>query len=389
MKEKIFGLRRNVFFLGLSSLFNDFSSEMVYSVLPAFFISVLHTGAASLGLVDGIADASANIIKIYSGRLSDKIRKRKIFAVLGYSLSVVTRPFYLFIGTVGGVIGIRLADRVGKGLRDAPRDALISLSTPKEEMGRSFGYHRAMDTIGAILGPLTAFLILSRFPGSFNSIFIIAFFIGLIAIGSIGWVKDISENLSSVKKFESPEKFSPSFKWYIASAFLLSAGTLPVSVLLFKTQDIGIAIASIPIFYMIYNISYAVFSIPGGWLADKLGSSKIIIAGYLALIASYLVLFSSETVPVMIVAFLLGGVFSALTDGIQRAYLSELVEERYRGSGYGYLNASVGFGALLAGGVGGFVWQFFGSGPSLLIMMSVIILGLAIFAGSRLFLRAG
>jgi MFS family permease len=156
MKDRILGLPRNVFFLGLTSFFNDFSSEMVASVFPAFFISVLKTGAESLGLVEGVAEAASNFIKVYSGRWSDRIEKRKVFAIVGYTLSVFTRPFYVFAGSVGAVIGLRLTDRIGKGLRDPPRDALISLSTPKKEMGRSFGYHRAMDTLGAIVGPLVA-----------------------------------------------------------------------------------------------------------------------------------------------------------------------------------------------------------------------------------------
>ena len=164
MKDRILGLPRNVFFLGLTSFFNDFSSEMVASVFPAFFISVLKAGAESLGLVEGVAEAASNLIKVYSGRWSDRIEKRKVFAIVGYTLSVFTRPFYVFAGSVGAVIGLRLTDRIGKGLRDPPRDALISLSTSKEEIGRSFGYHRAMDTLGAIVGPLVAYIVLSYNP---------------------------------------------------------------------------------------------------------------------------------------------------------------------------------------------------------------------------------
>src|ERR1039458_8455838 len=194
MKDRILGLPRNVFFLGLTSFFNDFSSEMVASVFPAFFISVLKAGAESLGLVEGVAEAASNLIKVYSGRWSDRIEKRKVFAIVGYTLSVFTRPFYVFAGSVGAVIGLRLTDRIGKGLRDPPRDALISLSTPKKEMGRSFGYHRAMDTLGAIVGPLVAYIVLSYNPAAFNSVFIIAFVVGLAAIASLRlefYLKDV------------------------------------------------------------------------------------------------------------------------------------------------------------------------------------------------------
>jgi MFS-type transporter involved in bile tolerance (Atg22 family) len=170
-ESRLLSLPRNIFVLGLTSLFNDFSSEMVFSVFPAFFTSVLKAGAASLGLVDGIAEGISNFFKIYSGGLSDRLQRRKPLVVAGYVLSVLTRPFYILASTVGGALGLRVLDRVGKGLRDAPRDAIISLSTPKEELGRSFGYHRAMDTLGSVLGPLTAYLILRFFPFHFNVVF--------------------------------------------------------------------------------------------------------------------------------------------------------------------------------------------------------------------------
>jgi MFS family permease len=231
MKDRILGLPRNVFFLGLTSFFNDFSSEMVASVFPAFFISVLKAGAESLGLVEGVAEAASNLIKVYSGRWSDRIEKRKVFAIVGYMLSVFTRPFYVFAGSVGAVIGLRLMDRIGKGLRDPPRDALISLSTPKEEIGRSFGYHRAMDTLGAIVGPLVAYIVLSYNPAAFNSVFIIAFVVGLAAIASLWLVRDIRQTLA-VRRVEAPAGFSRRVYGYFVSIFILSVGTLPMAVLL-------------------------------------------------------------------------------------------------------------------------------------------------------------
>ncbi|HEY4715035.1 MAG TPA: MFS transporter, partial [Candidatus Paceibacterota bacterium] len=222
--KKILGLQKNVFVLGLTSLFNDFSNEMILAIFPAFFTSVLKSGAASLGLVEGLADAMANFIKIYSGRISDKIQKRKIFAILGYSLSVAIRPFYILTGAIGGILGLRLIDRVGKGLREPPRDALISLSVNKEELGRSFGYHRAMDSIGGILGPLVAFFILKSFPFGFNLVFMTAFLVGLIAIFSLFFVKEVSAVARNGDfKLARLKDFSSRFKIYIFSVFILSA----------------------------------------------------------------------------------------------------------------------------------------------------------------------
>jgi MFS family permease len=378
MKDRILGLPRNVFFLGLTSFFNDFSSEMVVSVFPAFFISVLKTGAESLGLMEGIAEAASNLIKIYSGRWSDRIEKRKIFAIAGYTLSVFTRPFYIFAGAVAAVVGLRLTDRIGKGLRDSPRDALISLSTPEEETGRSFGYHRAMDTLGAIAGPLVAYVVLSYNPAAFNSVFIIAFAVGLAAIASLWLVQDIRQTLA-VRRSEAPYGFSREVYGYLVSVFILSIGTLPVAVLLLKTRDLGIAIASIPLFYAISNISYALFSWPAGRAADAWGTGRLIVIGYGFLILGYLVLVVSSSPAVLAVGFLLVGTFSAFTDGVQRSHLSRLVEDRYRGTAYGYLNAAIGFGALIAGIAGGYIWQQFSDTTALITGTSVVAVGLGMF----------
>ena len=384
MREKILGLRKNVFFLGLTSFFNDFSSEMILSILPAFFISVLKSGAQALGILEGVAEATANIIKIYSGRWSDRIQRHKIFAVIGYSLSVFTRPFYTLVTSLAGVVGLRMTDRVGKGLRDSPRDALISLTVPKEEIGMSFGYHRAMDTLGAILGPFGAYLILRNYPQGFNIVFITAFVIGLIAIASLSLVKDVRLVVEHVRSRVFPNTFSLPFKFYILSIFILSIGTLPLAILLFKTQDLKIALASIPLFYAIYNVSYALFSWPAGKLADMWGSSKIIFSGYIFLIFGYLILNFSSSSFILIVGFLFIGVFSALTDAVERSHLSLLIDDIHKGAAYGYLNAASGFGALVAGVGGGYIWQNFGDTLAFVLAVGVIIFGLFIFAVSKI-----
>jgi len=379
-KDKIFGLQKNVFFLGLTSFFNDFSSEMILSILPAFFISILRSGAESLGLVEGIAEAASDFMKIYSGKLSDKIHRKKIFAVLGYSLSVATRPFYLLVSSVGGVIGLRVTDRLGKGLRDAPRDALISASAAPEEMGKSFGYHRAMDTGGAILGPLVAYFILLKNPNAFNTVFVTAFVIGIFAVFSLVLVTEVK---TMVQNREISQKagyrFPFSFKLYLISIFILSLGSLPVAILLFKTKDLGFVIASIPLFYMVYNISYAIFSTPAGKIADKIGNRKVIFTGYIMLVVGYIVLILSHTAPVLVIGFLLLGTNAALTDGMQRAYVSNLVEKEYKGEAYGYLNAAVGFGSLFSGIIGGFIWQQYGDNTALVAGSVTVVIGLIIF----------
>lgn len=384
MRETILGLPKNIFFLGLTSLFNDFSSEMVFSVFPAFFIAVLHVGAASLGLVDGTAEAASNLFKIYSGTLSDRLGSRKPLVLAGYAVAVATRPFYALVSSVPGALSLRFLDRVGKGLRDAPRDAIISLSTPRETLGRSFGYHRAMDTAGGILGPLVAYLVLRSFPLQFNIVFAAAFVVGLFALLSLIFVSD-APGARAVRRAELVSAFkrlSPQFKIFLLSMFILSAGSLPVAVVLLKANSLGLTIADIPLYYMLYSTSYAGFSMSAGKLSDRIGTRTVIFIGYTVLIGSYVLLSLAEGAWMLALSFLIFGLFPALTDGVQRALASQLTTEDVRGGGMGWLNASVGFGALAAGIGGGYLWQVYGPTLALVAGAIVVLAGLALFAAS-------
>jgi len=378
---RILGLPKNIFLLGLTSLFNDFSSEMVFSVFPAFFTSVLKAGAESLGLVDGIAEGLSNLFKIYSGTLSDRFQRRKPLVVSGYILSVLTRPFYIFVSTVGGALGLRVLDRTGKGLRDSPRDALLSLSSPREELGRSFGYHRAMDTTGSILGPLIAYLILRRFPSRFDWVFMTAFLVGIAAVLSLIFISDVMPALPRKRASlaESFKRFSPRFKLFLLSILILSAGSLPVAVMLLKTESIGLVIADIPLFYMIYSLSYAGFSISAGRMSDRVGARSVIFIGYIILIASYFLLYAAQSLWALAGSFFVLGLFPALTDGVQRSLAAQLSVEERRGSALGLLNAAVGIGALLAGIGGGYLWQAYSPGAAFRVAGAVIAVGLLLF----------
>jgi MFS family permease len=383
-KEKIIGLNRNVFFLGITSLFNDFSSEMLFSVLPAFFIIVLKAGAASLGLVEGISEGCSNLIKVYSGYLSDKLHRRKIFVVAGYTFSVMTRPLYAAVSRVPSTFSLRFLDRVGKGLRDAPRDALISLSSSSEEVGKSFGYHRAMDTVGAIIGPLLAYAILKNFPDGFRFVFVVSFGVGIVALLSLFFVSEIPESIQPGKTLvDSSGHFSTAFKRYLLSVFVLSAGSLPIAVLLLKSQSIGLTIYSVPLFYMVYNLSYAGISTTAGRMSDKLGTRSLILAGYLILNLSYIALYLASSATFLVLSFLILGLFPALTDGVQRAHAAKLTAEEQRGRAYGSLNAVSGIGVMIAGIGGGYLWQFFGPTWALSVAMVTVSVGLFLFVASK------
>ena len=383
--NKIFALPRNIFLLGLASLFNDFSSEMVFSIFPAFFTSVLKAGAQSLGLVDGIAEAASNFFKIYSGNISDRYQRRKPLIISGYALSVLTRPFYAVFPSVAGVLGLRFLDRVGKGLRDSPRDAIISLSADRAALGMSFGYHRAMDTIGAILGPLAAYLLLRFFPLRFNLVFATAFIVGLLAIFSLYFISDLRAKVerNPLSLSASFRALPARFKIFLLSVFLLSTGSLPVVVLLLKSSALHLTIADVPLFYMIYNMAYAGFSIPAGKVSDRLGAWMVIPIGYTTLLIAYLALHLASGPWTVAAGFFLLGLFPAFTDGVQRSLASQITGEEIRGVALGSLNAATGFGALFVGIGGGYLWQARGPGTTFLVASSLVILGLLLFSYSK------
>jgi MFS family permease len=372
---------KNILILGLTSLFNDFSNEMILAVFPAFFASVLKSGAASLGLVEGIADGMSNLLKIYSGGFSDKLQNRKVFIVLGYTVAVIIRPFYAVASTVGSVLGLRVVDRIGKGVREPPRDVLISASTKNDKMGQAFGFHRAMDALGGILGPLAAYLILRKYPGGYNIIFMYAFVLGLIAVATIFFVRDIqAKNEDGSRKISviAIRSFPKRFKVYLLAVIFLSIGSLPVAILLLKTVSIGLMIASIPLFYMIYNTSFSVFSLVAGRLSDHLGAMRIIVFGFLILLISYFAIFVSSTAVALGIAFALAGIFSACTDAGQRSLIGRIIPLEHRGSAYGFFNAFNGFGAMVAGIAGGYMWQHVGSDVTLLVAGFFVIAGVLV-----------
>jgi len=378
--KRIFGVEKNVFFMGLVSFFNDFSNEMIISVFPAFFSSVLKSGAASLGFIEGVADGLSNITKIFSGRLSDRLQKRKLLALSGYILSVATRPFYLISSSVGHVLGIRVIDRIGKGIREAPRDALLSLSTTQESVGRSFGFHRAMDSAGAILGPLVAFLILSAFPGAFNKVFLTAFFVGILALFSFVFIKEIH----TVHKMGGKIRFrlkahTKEFKRFLVIIFILSLANLPIALLLLRTVDIGLTPSFIPLFYLFFNISYTLFSIKAGRMAAIRRYKPVILGGYLLIALGYLFMIYDHTLTALAFGFMILGIGSAFTDGVQRSFAARLTSPEERGNAYGLLNAAIGCGVLISGVVGGLLWQNFGATSALTLSLGLILVALIAF----------
>lgn len=382
--KRIFSLKPNVFFLGLVSLLNDFSGEMIYAVMPAFLTIILGAPPVFVGFLEGFADALASILKIYFGWFSDKIQKRKILAVSGYTISVSTRWFLALVGNFWQVFVLRAIDRIGKGLRDSPRDALISESVEARELGKSFGYHRAMDTVGATLGPLAAVFLLSFFLNDYRSIFKIGFVVGILSILTFVFVKDIKDRREAALQPVSPFSFSLAgfsyeFKEYLLAVFVFGLGFMPLALMLLKSQEVGLNGFSVPLMYFVYNLSFVLVAIPAGRLSDQIGEKRILAAGFLAAIIGYLTLIYFNNLPGAIAGFVILGFYSAMTDGVERAFASKLVPPTKLATGQGFLNSAVGISSLLAGLIGGGIWTKFDSDTALIYGAIMMGLGLLTF----------
>ncbi len=378
MKNKILGVNKNVFFLSLVSLFNDFSSEMIYSVMPAFLVKSLNAPLWFVGFLEGTADALVNIFKIFSGRLSDYYNKRKIFAVLGYTISNLTRFMLYFVNSIWQVFTLRIIDRVGKGLRDAPRDALLYLSSDKEELNKSFNFHRAFDTIGAILGPLLGFFLLNYFLNlNYKSLFLFGTLIGFLAILTFIFVEDKKEPHNKNKKFIFDFKiFSSKIKLYLLSFFIFSLGYFPLALVLLRTQTIDPSLKFFPLFYFIFNLSFVIFAFFLGKTADKLGEDKVLIIGFLTAISSYFLFLININLLVILGIIVLAFSLASI-DGIKMVYIGKNVSSEYLATSQGTLNALFGIGQLLGGSLAGYIWTKFGFTYSFtigIILMSISLL---------------
>ncbi len=382
-EKRIFGFSRNVFFLGLVSFFNDFSAEMVQSVMPAFLTVSLGAPAFFVGLIEGVADATSSVLKLFSGWFSDKIGRRKLPAVLGYVLSVGVRPVFYLVSNFWQVFGLRMVDRVGKGFRDAPRDALIAESAPKNELGKSYGFHRSLDTLGATLGPLFAFLLLPLLSGNYRKLFLVAFVIGLGAIFSFVFVKD-KKRAGLVSKPPPKLNFglirtNKKFALIVFSIFIFGLGTLPILLLLLKAKEVGLSGEELPLVYFIYSLTFVLTAIPLGRLADRVGERTVIAGGFLFATIAYLGLARAQSLPLTIFLFMILGLYSAATDGLERSLAAKRLSPDVLATGQGFLNMAIGFSSLFAGSIGGLLWTQWGSASALIYAGGFSLLGLFLF----------
>ncbi|RJP70832.1 MAG: MFS transporter [Ignavibacteriales bacterium] len=370
MKNK---LPRQVVILSLVSLFTDVASEMLYPVTPIFLTTVLGTSMAAVGIIEGLAEVTAGLLKGYFGFLSDKIGKRSIFVMIGYGLSAISKPLPGLLPHFSTVLFSRISDRIGKGIRTAPRDALLA-SYAEGNTGTVFGFHRGMDTLGAAIGPILSLVLLGIYPENYTLIFLIAFIPSVIAMGFTFLVKDKQFIPKSKDKgrYSTFWQSSPSeYKRLIVLLTIFSLVNSSDVFLILKSRDISqsstLAIAG----YIFYNLVYAAFSYPAGILSDKFGKKKIFVSGLLIFSLVYFGFGISQNVILMWVLFALYGIYASATEGIAKAWVSDLIPNEYRSSAIGLLTMLSGFAVMLGSVVTGFLWDQFGSAVPFYISSAV------------------
>lgn len=355
--QKVFGFDRNILFTGITSFLTDTSVKMIYSVMPMFLMSI-GASKASLGLIEGVAESTASLIKALSGFWSDRIGKNKPFMLAGYALSALILPLYAFVISPMQVLVLRFAERFGKGIRTAPRDSLIAGSVTNNETGKSFGFQKAMDNSGAIAGPLIAFTLLSLFPDNFRLIFIIAGIPALAGIFVIIFgIKEARKSRTDlIKKFRFRD-FSKRYWFFLGIIFIFTLGNSTDALLLVKANEAGIKVAFIPLVYLITNLVSVVAAIPAGSLSDRIGKEKLLIAGFLIYTVVYLFFGMNVDKIALFILFALYGLYSAATDGVQKAFVADMTDRNKKGTALGIYNALLGITLLPASIIAGVLYD--------------------------------
>jgi MFS family permease len=361
------GLPRNVWVMSATSLLNDISSEMLLNLIPFFLANILGVRTAVIGLIEGVAETTASLLKIFFGAMSDRFGKRKPFAVVGYALSALTKPLLYFASAWGWVLGVRVADRIGKGVRTAPRDALIADSVDDKQRGLAFGLHRASDTLGAFLGLGIAAFIVWRTQAqtslltldTFKLVVLVSIVpavlgVLVLALGAV----DVAGKSSTVEGERLTLKnLNPRFKYFLFVLVLFTLGNSSDAFILLRGQERGLSLLQVMGMSLTFNAIYTVFAGPLGAWSDRVGRRRLILIGWLAYGLVYLGFAFSQTGWQIWMLYALYGLYYAATEGAAKALVADLVPQEQRGTAYGLFNAAIGVTVLPASLIAGLLWQ--------------------------------
>jgi MFS family permease len=353
----------NIILLGITSLLTDISSEMVYPVLPVYLVTKLGASPAILGLIEGTAESLASLLKVFSGYFSDKIKSRKPFTILGYASSTVGK-FFLYISSSWGYIFVgRIIDRFGKGVRTAPRDALIAESAKDDRRGAAFGLHRAMDTLGAVCGILLVYFLVTRYQGNFKNIFLFSLIPAFLGVLFLFFVKERKKEIKAGR-----EKLQ--FKWgvldkrlklFLIFSFIFTLGNSSNQFLLLRAQNLGNPLATVILLYLVYNVIYCLAAYPATRLSDKIGRRKLLVSGYLFYGLVYLGFAVNNSASNLWFLFGIYGLYIGFTEGTEKALLTDIAPAQLRATVIGLHATLVGIALLPASLIAGLLWRFFGA----------------------------
>ena len=371
-KASIRNLPRNVWAVSATSFFMDVSSEMVLNILPLFLANVLGVQTAIIGVIEGVAEATSSILKLFSGWLSDRMHQRKRLAVIGYGLSALSKPFFLFASTWEGVAAVRWVDRVGKGVRTAPRDALVADSIDPKQRGLAFGFHRAADTAGALVGLLIALFVVWLAEGSdtnltehtFRVVVVVSLIPAVLAVIALAFgAQDVTvKGQRAAPKFAFRALGRP-FMIFMVIVGVFTLGNSSDAFLVLRAQDLGVSVTGILAMVATFNLIYALISTPAGSLSDRIGRRKLIVGGWLVYALIYLGFGLAQTGWQVWALYALYGGYYGMAFGTANALVADLVPAELRGTAYGSYNAIIGLLAFPASVIAGVLWQGVGAWP--------------------------
>lgn len=364
-------LPRNVWVLSITSFLTDVSSEMLFNLLPLFLVNVLGVRTSVVGLIEGIAETTASLVKLGSGALSDYLGNRKTLTVIGYSLSALAKPLLFIANTWVGVLGIRFTDRVGKGIRSSPRDALLADSAPEDRRGLAFGVHRAADTAGAFTGLLIAALVVwatqtnatSLSRSTFQTVTLVSIipaFLGILVL-ALGAREVVSSHPAQANRKLRFSGLDRKFWAFLAVVVIFTLGNSADAFIILRAQERGLNVLQVLGMLLTFNAVYTIIASPAGALSDRVGRRSILIAGWLVYGLIYLGFAAANTGAQIWLFYGIYGLYYALTEGASRAFVADLVSQEQRGTAYGLFHAGVGLAALPASLIAGILWQGLGS----------------------------